>query len=48
MEEDYVSVSPLAGLEEVATIMLERDVDYVLVVENDNLLGVITRGTSYA
>lgn len=44
MEEDYVSVGPLASVEEVATLMLDRDLEYVLVVEEGELAGVITRG----
>ncbi len=44
MEENIPMVGPLQSVEEVATLMLERDLEYVLVVEEGRLLGVITRG----
>lgn len=43
MEEDVPAVDPLRSVEEIATLMLERDMEYVLVVEEGRLLGVITR-----
>lgn len=43
MEEDIPAVDPLQSVEEVATLMLDRDMEYVLVVEEGKLLGVITR-----
>lgn len=43
MDENYYTVDPLAGVEEIATLMLDRDLEYVLVVEEGKLAGVITR-----
>jgi len=43
MEEEYEAVSPLDTVEEVATLMVDKDLEYVLVVEDDRLRGVITR-----
>ncbi|MBC7247081.1 MAG: CBS domain-containing protein [Actinobacteria bacterium] len=43
MEEDIPAVDPLRSVEEIATLMLDRDMEYVLVVEEGRLLGVITR-----
>lgn len=43
MEEDIPAVDPLRSVEEIATLMLDRDLEYVLVVEEGKLLGVITR-----
>lgn len=43
MDEDYATVGPLASLEEVATLMLDRDLEYVLVMEGEDFLGLITR-----
>ena len=44
MEKDIPRVNPLQSVEEIATLMLEKDLEYVLVVEEGRLLGVITRG----
>lgn len=43
MEEEYEAVSPLDSVEEVATLMVDKDLEYVLVVEDGTLRGVITR-----
>ncbi len=43
MESDYPAVSPLASVEEVATLMVEKDLEYVLVLEEGCLEGVVTR-----
>jgi CBS domain-containing protein len=43
MEEEYQAVSPLDTVESVATVMVDKDLEYVLVVEDERLQGVITR-----
>ncbi|MEW6553339.1 MAG: CBS domain-containing protein [Actinomycetota bacterium] len=43
MEEEYEAVSPTDSVEEVATLMVKKDLEYVLVVEGGKLRGVITR-----
>ena len=43
MESDFHAVSPLDSVEEVATLMVEKDLEYVLVLEEGRLQGVITR-----
>jgi CBS domain-containing protein len=43
MEEDFHAVSPLDNVEKVATLMVDKDLEYVLVVEDERLQGVITR-----
>ena len=43
MEEDYRSVNPLDSVETVATLMNDKDLEYVLVVEDSKLHGIITR-----
>ncbi len=43
MEKDYHAVGPLDSVEDVATLMNDRDLEYVLVVEDSRLLGLITR-----
>lgn len=43
MEKDYRAVGPLDSVEEVATLMNDKDLEYVLVVEDSRLLGLITR-----
>ena len=43
MDEEVVTVDPLCSVEEVATLMVDRDLEYVLVQEGDALVGVITR-----
>lgn len=45
MDPDPVSVGPQATVEDVATLIVHRDVSRVPVVDDDNrLLGVVTRG----
>lgn len=43
MEKDLHTVSPLDNVEGVATLMVDKDLEYVLVIEDGELLGVITR-----
>jgi CBS domain-containing protein len=43
MEEEYHAVSPLDTVEKVATLMVDKDLEYVIVVEDERLQGVITR-----
>ena len=43
MEKEYHAVSLLDSVEKVATLMVDKDLEYVLVVEDEKLQGVITR-----
>lgn len=43
MEEEYEAVSPLDSVEKVATLMVDKDLEYVLVEEDGILQGVVTR-----
>jgi len=43
MEDNYHTVDPLDSVEDVATLMADKDLEYVLVMEEGKLLGVITR-----
>jgi len=43
MEEEYKAVNPADSVEKVATLMVDKDLEYVLVVEEEKLRGVITR-----
>lgn len=43
MEEEYEAVRPEDSVERVATLMVKKDLEYVLVVEGGKLQGVITR-----
>ncbi len=43
MEEEYKAVNPSDSVEKVATLMVDKDLEYVLVVEEEKLRGVITR-----
>jgi CBS domain-containing protein len=43
MEEEYEAVRPEDSVERVATLMVKKDLEYVLVVEGEKLQGVITR-----
>ena len=43
MEKEYQAVAPGNSVEEVATLMVDSDLEYVLVVEDERLQGVITR-----
>jgi CBS domain-containing protein len=44
MEADFATVSPDDTLEQLATLMHDRDVTHVPVVEGDKLVGVVARG----
>ncbi|MDD3718671.1 MAG: CBS domain-containing protein [Actinomycetota bacterium] len=43
MEEEYEAVSPQDSVEKVATLMVDKDLEYVLVEEDRVLRGIITR-----
>ncbi len=43
MEKDFQAVSPLDSVEKTATLMVEKDLEYVLVLEDERLQGVVTR-----
>ena len=43
MEKDFLSVGPLESVEDMATLMVDRDLEYVLVIDEDRLEGVVTR-----
>ncbi len=43
MTRDLVTISPEADIEEAATLMIERNISRLPVVENDKLVGIITR-----
>jgi CBS domain-containing protein len=43
MEEEYRAVDPIDSVEAVATLMVDKDLEYVLVVEDGRLQGLITR-----
>jgi len=43
MEEEYRAVNTADSVEKVATLMVDKDLEYVLVVEEEKLMGVITR-----
>ena len=43
MEEEYEAVSPQDSVEKVATLMVDKDREYVLVEEDRVLRGIITR-----
>ncbi|HUF83162.1 MAG TPA: CBS domain-containing protein [Acidimicrobiia bacterium] len=44
MEAEFATVSPDDTLEHLATLMHDRDVTHVPVVEGDKLVGVVARG----
>ncbi|MFW5985114.1 MAG: CBS domain-containing protein [Halanaerobiaceae bacterium] len=44
MTRDVITVKPETTLDEIATIMVEEDVNRLPVVENDKLIGIVTRG----
>jgi CBS domain-containing protein len=44
MQKDCPTVSPDASLEDLATIMHDRDVTHVPVVDDDRLVGIVARG----
>lgn len=43
MEKDIVTIGPNAEIEDVATLMLEKGVYYLPVVDNGKLAGVVTK-----
>ncbi len=43
MEENMTVLSPETAVEEVATMIIEKGIHYFPVVENDKLVGVITK-----
>lgn len=43
MEKDTVTISPNTEIEDVATLMIEKEVYYLPVVDKDKLVGVITK-----
>lgn len=43
MSSPVVAVSPEAGLDEIATVMTERKINRVVVVEGSKLVGIVTR-----
>lgn len=44
MEREYPHVAPDASVEDVATMMHERDVTHVPVVDGGRILGIVARG----
>lgn len=44
MVRDVISVSPTESAVAVAKIMIEHKINRVPVVENDNIVGIVTRG----
>ena len=44
MDEDPATIAPDATLEDLATVMHERDVSHVSVVEGKKLVGIVARG----
>ena len=43
MEKDIVTISPNTEIEDAATLMIEKEIYYLLVVDKDKLVGVITK-----
>lgn len=43
MEKDIVTVNPNTEIEDVATLMIEKEIYYLPVVDKDKLVGVITK-----
>ena len=43
MEKDVATVSPATSMEDAATLMIEKEIYYLPVVEGDALVGVITK-----
>lgn len=43
MEKDMVTISPDAEIKDIATLMIEKESYYFPVVENDALVGVVTK-----
>ncbi|WP_027339460.1 CBS domain-containing protein [Halonatronum saccharophilum] len=44
MTEDVLSVGPKASVEDVATVLTEEGVNRVPVVEDDKVIGIVSRG----
>jgi CBS domain-containing protein len=44
MEQDFPSIAPDATLEDLATLMHERDVTHVVVLDQGKVVGIATRG----
>lgn len=44
MDEDYPSVAPDDALERLATVMHDRNVTHVPVLDGDRLVGIVARG----
>jgi len=44
MTEDVITISPEATVEDAATLMSDKDVNRLPVVEGDKLVGIVTRG----
>ena len=43
MEKDIVTISPNTEIEDAATLMIEKEIYYLPVVDKDKLVGVITK-----
>ncbi|MBU0547249.1 MAG: CBS domain-containing protein, partial [Candidatus Omnitrophica bacterium] len=43
MEKDITTINPYIEIEDVATLMIEKEIYYLLVVDKDKLVGVITK-----
>ncbi|MCK4810542.1 MAG: CBS domain-containing protein [Candidatus Omnitrophica bacterium] len=43
MEKDFIALSPDSSLADVATMMVEKGIYYYPVVENEKLIGVVTK-----
>ncbi|MCF7907553.1 MAG: CBS domain-containing protein [Candidatus Omnitrophica bacterium] len=43
MEKDIVTIGPSTEMEDVATLMIEKEIYYFPVVDEDKLVGVITK-----
>jgi CBS domain-containing protein len=43
MTRDVITCSPDAGVEDVATLMVDRNVNRIMVTEGDRLVGIVTR-----
>jgi CBS domain-containing protein len=43
MSTEVLTVSPLASLEDMATLMSERDVNRLVVVDQDRVVGIVAR-----
>jgi CBS domain-containing protein len=43
MTKEVVTCAPDASVEDVATLMVDRNINRIIVVENDRLVGIVTR-----